>query len=86
MPSSEGIQNHRLKYHKRQPLVCLKITTSNDSSEYELFKFRYECQKCEKRFDTHQEIDFHIYQEHPKIMQHYDIQKIVSESMPLTID
>lgn len=88
LSSIEAIQNHRLLYHKRQPLVCLKIKTSDDSSVYELIKFRYECQKCEQRFDTHEEIDFHILQKHPTIVQLFGSQKkkLVLESMVLKID
>lgn len=86
MSSIEGIRNHRLKYHKRQPLVYLKIKQSNDSTVYELCKSRYECEKCEQRCDTHQDMDLHIYTKHPTIVQQFSSQKLVLESIVLTID
>lgn len=86
MPNIQAVQNHRLKYHKRQPLVCLKVRQSNSSLTYELFKFRYECQKCEQRFDTHNEIDLHFFTKHPTIPPQFHHQKIVEESTVLRID
>lgn len=82
LSSIEAVQNHRLKYHKRHPLVCLKVQKSNDSLLYELLKFRYECEKCEQRFDTYYEIDLHIYTKHRNLGN----QKIVTETFTLRID
>lgn len=86
MSNKQEVQNHRLKYHRRQSLVCLKIQKSNDSLVYELFKFRYECLKCEQRFESHNEMDLHICTVHPNVTQQFESQKIVAERTVIQID
>lgn len=85
MLSIEDIQEHRIKWHKRDPLVCLKIKKSNRML-YELFKFRYECQECEQRFDTHAAFDLHFLTKHRDLHQMFESQKLVAESTVVRID
>lgn len=83
MSNHQELLNHRLKFHKRQPLVCLRIEKSGDLSKYEILKFHYECPSCEARFQYNHQFDLHIFTIHGNVALRPEV---VFESMLVHID
>lgn len=83
MKDPRELINHRLKYHRKEPIVAMKIDKCHDDDPqnqwlvHKIINARFECKTCVTRFSSTREVHLHNAEHHSGI---FECNEIVFES------